>query len=1402
MKKARFKISKKSIILAAILVILIGIPAIAFLWIRSQEDGRVWYSSSWMYRKAITVSGNGSSTLTNEDVLVTLDTATLVSQSKLQSDCDDLRLVDSDDSTLLSYWIEDDCNTSSTKVWVRIPSLPSGGKTIYVYYGNPSATKGSLTWSGYVTLLADASCPSGWTRNSAMDGRFIQGNSTYGGPGGAADHTHGNMSCEVDDMNTIGATTSGPSSGGSYGVGSTHYHNNVTVSPVDAIDLYPPYLNMIMCYNNKFTIPTNLISLFDATVPTGWTRFSALDSKLPTGSATYGGTSTVSTHNHDIMPGSTSSSNGNGSLATTAYTESDGADGAITVSATTDLNTTNLISGRSCSQGGDAVNYSVTALTSSSATVSDSVASGCLVAGDDVLLINLQGTSSYFTNVGNYEILEVLSVSGTTVNFKTNKTKYYGNGASDDTNLGTATSNQRVMLQRVPNYTNVTLNATVHPSAWNGVKGGVIAFESSGTISFGASGKISADARGYRGGTGGTTVDTTGFGYGGESYCGTNGAGRGGGYEVGYNGTAGVCGGGGGGGSINANYGVGGAGVARGGAGGGAGQGGGNPARGGSGAGAGYGTFGYTGERAGVNGGTNTSGAGGAGTSSSDAGGGGGGGTYGVANLSKLYFGSGGGGGGGTWAGSAGGNGGVGGGIVLVHGNTITTSGLGISSVGYSGTNGAGSGLYFSGGGGAGSGGSVKIVGNTVSMGTSIVNASGGAAGGGTRPGAAAGAGRIAVEYRTSVSGTASPASTNTQITTNLYAANGHTHTSTGLAQTSTDSHMPPYIDMIYGKNNASKYVTSDNILIADVLPPLGWNRVSALDSRFPRGSSSYGGTGGSSTHTHTYIITTSGPSTTIRGVGTGGTFAGSSHYHSCSVSTDPGSNIPPYINVLFIQRKDSLSTALGSEEVYNQAPSAPTSLLTEGLTNPTQVTDLTPEFSAIYLDPDDSDIAVYYEVEVNTNNLFTGTVMWDSGKTAMTSTQEGNQSPDISYNGSTLSTNGITYYWRIRFWDDDDAQGAWSSVAQFTMNYAPNAPSALQTEGQEDPLWITDLTPEFTAVFSDSNSSDTGTHYEIEVNTNEFFSGTVMWDTGQTAISSITNGTRSPEISYAGTALSLSGTTYYWRIRFWDNLGSVSPWSANGQFTMNQAPDAPSALQTESTTGPIKVVDLTPEFSAYYSDSNGNSMSYYQIEVNTSSIFTGTVMWDSGQTASTPVTSGTRTPDISYAGTPLSLNTAGYYWRMRVWDEQGTISNWSATASFIMSGPPNAPTGLMVDGSPTPTLRIASQRPEFRAEYIDLNNDDAIYYEIEVNTNSSFTGTVMWDTGKQSISPVQGGLWCPPITYNGAQLLGNGTTYYWRIRFWDTDDYVSPWSATASFTDFIQYLHMEGIKLEGLQIN
>ena len=82
---------------------------------------------------------------------------------------------------------------------------------------------------------------------------------------------------------------------------------------------------------------------------------------------------------------------------------------------------------------------------------------------------------------------------------------------------------------------------------------------------------------------------------------------------------------------------------------------------------------------------------------------------------------------------------------------------------------------------------------------------------------------------------------------------------------------------------------------------PDGWHRFSALDGLFPRGAATYGGTGGSETHTHTYdgitsrVLEDSGPYKNVGG--------GDNHHHSYSGTTDPSSSLPPYLDIIFIPK-------------------------------------------------------------------------------------------------------------------------------------------------------------------------------------------------------------------------------------------------------------------------------------------------------------------------------------------------------------------------------------------------------------------------------------------------------------------------------------------------------------------
>ncbi len=98
---------------------------------------KVWYDQSWMKRKTVTINNTlNLNNLTSYQVKVNVQY-----DSDMKDDFSDLRFTDSDSQTLVPYWVESKVPSDSAVVWVNVPSISaSSTKTIYMYYGNPSAS--------------------------------------------------------------------------------------------------------------------------------------------------------------------------------------------------------------------------------------------------------------------------------------------------------------------------------------------------------------------------------------------------------------------------------------------------------------------------------------------------------------------------------------------------------------------------------------------------------------------------------------------------------------------------------------------------------------------------------------------------------------------------------------------------------------------------------------------------------------------------------------------------------------------------------------------------------------------------------------------------------------------------------------------------------------------------------------------------------------------------------------------------------------------------------------------------------------------------------------------------------------------------------------------------------------
>lgn len=120
-----------------------------------------WYNTDWGYRKTITISNNVAKNLTAYQVQLAIDTKSLIAAGKMRSDCSDIRFTQADNSTLVPYWIEGGCNTSSTYIWIKTDLAASASKKIYMYY-NDSSAKSVSNGKSVFDAFSDVNSPGDW----------------------------------------------------------------------------------------------------------------------------------------------------------------------------------------------------------------------------------------------------------------------------------------------------------------------------------------------------------------------------------------------------------------------------------------------------------------------------------------------------------------------------------------------------------------------------------------------------------------------------------------------------------------------------------------------------------------------------------------------------------------------------------------------------------------------------------------------------------------------------------------------------------------------------------------------------------------------------------------------------------------------------------------------------------------------------------------------------------------------------------------------------------------------------------------------------------------------------------------------------------------------------------------
>jgi hypothetical protein len=147
-----------------------------------------WWNNDWERKKEVFVQNNNETAQTNYSVYMNITW-----DSDMQTDFDDLRFLDSTETTELGFGIINKTDSNSAQIWVLVPSLSAGvaNTSIYMYYNNPAvSTTGNLNDAFLFYDNASSDRTSEYSKSGTCTFAYDSGNDEY-------DMTGGSLNCIV-----------------------------------------------------------------------------------------------------------------------------------------------------------------------------------------------------------------------------------------------------------------------------------------------------------------------------------------------------------------------------------------------------------------------------------------------------------------------------------------------------------------------------------------------------------------------------------------------------------------------------------------------------------------------------------------------------------------------------------------------------------------------------------------------------------------------------------------------------------------------------------------------------------------------------------------------------------------------------------------------------------------------------------------------------------------------------------------------------------------------------------------------------------------------------------------------------------------------------------------------------